>query len=82
MRLAYGAGMEKTTLPASSPSQSSSRCSSQVNAWIRSTTTTITATAPTNQSRKPKASASERSGLGGCLTGGSRLGLTGAPYST
>jgi hypothetical protein len=43
---------------------------SRYSAPITSTITTITATAPTNQSRNVNASASERSGLGGPFTEG------------
>src|SRR5947208_16784947 len=44
----------------------------QDTAWISSTITTMTATAATNQIRQPNASASERNGFGGCLTGAVR----------
>jgi hypothetical protein len=46
-----------------------SRARSRYSAWMMSTMTTIAATTHTNQIRKPNASASERSGLGGVSRG-------------
>jgi hypothetical protein len=46
-----------------------SRARSRYSAWMMSTMTTIAATTLTNQIRKPNASASERSGLGGVSRG-------------